>query len=217
MAVPVDAVRFSMRGKLAVTDQWNCSFWMTPVGANHAPSTAADATTLLNTFTTGTAWTNFRAALLAMQRPIDGIQQEALYCYPSGGTSATAQAIKTDVGAGTGTSATLPPQICRVVTLRTDLSGRRHRGRIYLPATGMAVDSTNEQFSDSGSTLLTALEAWDSYLAELTEGWWLAVVSQTSTSSQVVARFSTDTVADTQRRRRNKVVAATVTNVDFTP
>jgi hypothetical protein len=210
MAIPANTLRMSFIGKIGLTDVWNCSVWIRPTGDATAPTNAADTAALLATFTGVSGWSSFRTALLTNMRPIDTIDEYALYSYPTGGTTAAAVAIQADGAVGTGTTTTNPPQICQVMTLQTGVAGRSHRGRIYWPATALAVNTANEQFSGTLSSTRSGFAGWVLGLAGLTHGWAPYVVSQTNTSSLPVLSVKVDTKPDVQRRRVNKMVPATV-------
>lgn len=207
MGIPANTLRISIAGKIALTDVWNCSLWLRPVGEATAPTNGADAATLLATLCGGTEWTNLKAAILANMRSIDTIATQTMYSYAASGTTATASAQQADAGVGTGSAMTHPPQVCQVLTLLTGVAGRQHRGRIYLPATGVAVSSTTELATDTLSTVRSTISLWNKRNALLTLGWAMYVVSQTATSSLPVKTVRADNKLDVQRRRANKLIA----------
>lgn len=210
MAIPSNTLRMAFQGKIGLTDVWNCSVWIRPTGAATAPTNATDTAALLATFTGVSGWSGFRTALLTNMRPIDTIDQYTLYSYPAGGTHAAAVATQADGAVGTGTTTTNPPQVCQVMTLQTGVAGRAHRGRIYWPASALAMNTANEQFSGTLSSTRSGFAAWVLGLAGLTLGWAPYVVSQTNTSSLPVTSIKVDTKPDIQRRRVNKMIPATV-------
>ena len=115
---------------------------------------------------------------------------------------------------GTSTR-TFPTQVAIVLTLRTDQSGRSARGRVYFP---MGTGS----FAVGTGTLSTSLAATTTGFAA-----FLTAVNGASMGSNSVAcsvqsnvggtptflpirRVTSDNVADTQRRRRDKIVGTVV-------
>lgn len=110
------------------------------------------------------------------------------------------------------TTRTFPPQAAIVATLRTDQSGRSARGRVYLPM-------GNGSFAVNTGTLSTSLAATATGLAA-----FLTAVNGSSLAGNTVScsvqsnvtstptllpirRVTIDNVVDTQRRRRDKIVA----------
>ena len=74
--------------------------------------------------------------------------------------------------AGTGTSSIFPPQIAGVVTLRTALTGRSHRGRVYLfgftadaNASGTIQPTANTAMVNFVTALQTAMTAQSMQMA----------------------------------------------------
>jgi hypothetical protein len=133
------------------------------------------------------------------------------YCYPTGGPTATAigQYVMPTPVAGSN-SAHNPNQVALVLTLRTALAGRAHRGRMYLPAVGVPL-GTDGQVAQSVLDVLTA--AW-----ALAFGDWnaastpkIVIVSQSRKGDATypggftpVTTVSMDSRCDIQRSRANK-------------
>lgn len=209
MPVPANTLRFSFVGKIGVSDIWNCSVWLRPVGSATAPTTGAATDALLTSLKGVSGWTTLRSAILTCIRSIDSLDHETLYSYATTGNQATAVAQQSDVAAGTGATQVNPPQVCQVMTLQTGVAGRSQRGRIYWPATALGLSSTDGQFSGTISNVRTGFAAWVLGTAGLAAGWAPYVVSQTHTSSLPVVSIRVDTKPDIQRRRVNKVTPTT--------
>ena len=209
MGIPVGVMRLSLEGNISATDVWNTSLWFAPAdGTVSIPSTNGGAVVVLGQLTTGTDWNALRTGLLTMLRPNGGLLRETLYCYPTGGPTATAIATQDDIAAGTGTVAANPAQVSRVVTTLTGLAGRSFRGRMYFPATSLAMGGTDLQFTDNGSTLLTQVANWIRTQAA-TNKWQAVVVSSARSAKTNIQSVKTDSKPDIQRRRVNRTPATT--------
>ena len=210
MAIPAGVMRFSLTGHLFGGEVFNTSFWFADVeGESEIPANNADAATALTVLTTGSAWTAMLGGLAALLRADCGYDAASLYCYPTGGPSATAQATKSIVTAGSSSLGTLPNQVCRVVTLNTNLSGRRNRGRVYLPATGLALATTTGLFSASPATLLGQIEDWITD-QNATNSYIAVVVSTAGTDHNQIRQLKTDQRPDIQRRRAARETVGTI-------
>lgn len=120
--------------------------------------------------------------------------------------------------AGTGSS-NHPYQTAAVFSLRTPGPGGNGRGRVYWPATGVALDSTTLRMSSS--VVSAALTGFRSLMTTL-EGLVtthvdeaiLAVWSRSLATTFGVTNVQAGDVADTQRRRRD-VVPESYTNLPY--
>lgn len=109
---------------------------------------------------------------------------------------------------GTGASGTaMPNQLATTVTLRSDLAGRSHRGRFYLPPLQFgAVTTLGRLDTDTAAAMLTSLQ--NAYTAgQDATGVWAAVIySRKLHTTTAVVRVEIGDVFDTQRRRRDKLI-----------
>lgn len=95
------------------------------------------------------------------------------------------------------------PAYCAVVRLGTALSGRSHRGRIFLPFVLESV-ITNGLFDAPNAAELAA--AWaDFQTAMQVDGWNQVVASYLLEEQQEVTNYSVDRVAGIQRRRQERL------------
>lgn len=143
--------------------------------------------------------TEITTASAGLLDPITGKQQQRV-------DTATTLAGIDDAGVA------LPPQLSVVVSLIATLGLLGGRGRFYLPApTSTAIDA--QQLS---STALTAFGAGvAAMMTQLTTGGLTPVIyhrpgSPLAGTSSTVASYRIDSVVDTQRRRRNKLVGTDV-------
>lgn len=105
------------------------------------------------------------------------------------------------------------PQIAMVATLRTPGYGRAFRGRIYLPYT-RAGDTERLRNADVDA-ITTGLGTYLSTF--LLAGRPPVVWSRSRADAYSVIRVTVDNVADTQRRRRDKVASTHESSAAVTP
>lgn len=114
----------------------------------------------------------------------------------------------------TGSGATAHPfQVASVTSLRTGFPGGQGRGRLYWPATGMAMTTANLRVDPA---VLTAfLAGVKTYLAGISSSIAasagpndLAVWSRTGGNAHAVTSLRQGDVLDTQRRRRDTLAEA---------
>jgi len=96
----------------------------------------------------------------------------------------------------------LPASMAIVVTLRTALRGKSHRGRVYA---GPHIESDNDGSGNPAAALITAEAVqWTNFLTALSgSGVTLVVASYLHSTAENVTSVSVDTRWDTQRRRLN--------------
>lgn len=106
--------------------------------------------------------------------------------------------------AGTSGSSALPPQCAVVLSLRTALSGRRYRGRMYLPgiptskvtSNGTLTTTDRQAYADSAKGMMVAMDALFSGSDEL------CVYSRVEDHKERVTSIRVGNRIDTQRRRK---------------
>lgn len=214
MPIPSAVCRCSIQGTVQGSEIFDTSFWTLGGTADQA-DTQALATGIADVLTATDAMSNTLAAI----RAADEYVKVRVYAYPDGGQQAAWIAEAPIELLGTGAESN-PLQTCMVVSLRTSLSGRSHRGRMYLPARGQVITPTG-QISETDTTGLAS--EWAAILGQV-NGIALpgggnpsvSVVSQTLTNSTVVTSVIVDSVPDIQRRRSNKLVASTRSQIDLT-
>lgn len=220
--IPNDVVRFAISGKTAGAERWECSLWFKPTTIGvHVPSSNADANDALDAMTTGDEWDALVGALVSMIQASGGADTAKLYCYPSGGPTASAIASKHLTVAGTGSTGTTPLQTCMVATLLTGQAGRSYRGRIYVPAPNAAI-GTDHQFTTGftdvvGNGLadyLTWIKTADILGSD--EGMYGSVVSVQRSVATPITSVRVDTKPDVQRRRAKSLTPTTTTSYPVT-
>jgi hypothetical protein len=110
------------------------------------------------------------------------------------------------------TTRTFPPQCAIVATMRTAQSGRNARGRAYLPMGNGSFAVSSGTLSTSLAATATGLAAWLTAVNGIAMGGNIVVASVQSNvggspTLRPITRVTIDNVVDTQRRRRDKIVA----------
>lgn len=215
MAIPDGVTKVVYSGSLAGTlERWAFSLYFTGYtngGANDL---------VLSDWDTGAPNTQFRDAFLAMMATADSFTQLDSYFY-TGGVAVNHQTLVVS-HAGTGAGTGLLPKQCAVaLTLRTAVSTRRTRGRIYLPCTDIPISGS------TGLALSTTINNAVDKLANMLDSHKIAGLNQPVVVSQglsvhrdgspnttwtpfttTITSVDADYVVDTQRRRRNKLTSA---------
>ena len=104
-----------------------------------------------------------------------------------------------------------------VATLLTGRAGRSYRGRVYIPGTG-ATDASGNFTSALATGLATSVANFLSKAAtrSLNGGVFIpSVTSATRLENTPITRVRVDNVNDTQRRRRDKVIATASSTVSI--
>lgn len=130
------------------------------------------------------------------------------YLY-TGGTTASLVSESTGINKHSAVAqVALPNQCAVVVTLETGTPGRSHRGRAYLPPVninalrqdGQLLSSACTQLANSFASMLKALHDDPAPVGRP------VVASATKGSMTTVNQVRVDSIVDTQRRRRNKLL-----------
>lgn len=208
MSVSTNMILWRMGGLINGVQTWSIGLWSN-VGTPTATPTQTDLdsalTAVLSLFST--FWTTLKS------RNSAGISYTNLsaYWYP-GGSSTAVLVSKTSFTAVVGTgSGPHPAYTSCCATLLTDAAGRSRRGRAYLPATAMAVNTSHQFASTDVDALANALAALTSGLNLVSIGgpWGNAPVwvrSEKLGVAHTVQRIRIDNNPDTQRRREDKIV-----------
>jgi hypothetical protein len=119
---------------------------------------------------------------------------------PLDGTSATT--VITHALAGLDANDPLPASVALVVTIRTAVRGRSHRGRVY---TGPYAEDANTAGVPTAATVTAVATQWDRFrsTALAGSGVSIGVASYLLTSFDDAVSLTADGRWDTQRRRLN--------------
>lgn len=198
MGIPAGVTRVTLSGTLGTSEVWATSYYQT--GSSAALTTDANAASQMAVPLFNTAVAHIEDIL----NNTDAITALDLYYY-DGGTSAVAHGHASFNRPGASVSSH-PKQIALCMTLKSALATRSGRGRMFFPATGIALGSNGLATPTPVDQLV---DAWGDWFNELHDGTAPAVVvSQLTTSTHEVTSVSADYVPDTQRRRRNKLRSA---------
>lgn len=198
MPLPViaDTMRVSVEGIATNSHQWANVLHFRKTGAiTFAAAIAILDPLLLAHYQTnsgaGQAWRN--------QAPTTSNIQRFRYT-PLDGTSA--QTVITHILAGLSAGDPLPVSIALVVTLRTLLRGRSHRGRVY---TGPYDEVSNLAGNPVAAIVAGVAVQWQRFVdvALAGSGVSLVVASYRLVSADNVSTCTVDSRWDTQRRRLN--------------
>jgi hypothetical protein len=145
-----------------------------------------------------TAWSATQITLVSNAAKVDHIS-----ITPLDGASATAVFVETNAR-WTGGSTDLPiPAAAQVVSLRTALRGRSHRGRLYLP---FMVEGNFANGSVSTGSNAAIQTAWDSFVTGMATGTApLVVASYLHATAENVTKAACEFVVGTQRRRQSRL------------
>lgn len=208
MPIPLGYSRHVLIGHLSGGEIFQTGFWVSEAPSD-AAATTADAQAVATYLNAHWADTGSPVSLLDSASGYDSIK---VYSYPNGGPDASYVGEANLTGAvGTGTQS-LPDQCALVISLHTGMSGRRHKGRMYLPMTKGTV-ATGGQLA--GSLVNNYATWWATTFGGINSAvspGFAVVLSQVAGSAQRVTEVAVDTRVDIQRRRADRIVpAATAT------
>lgn len=210
MTTPVaPTIRLVASGRILSSQSWSVGISM---NAGPGPYVDAQLQALVNEFSTRfqTLWgTGSTGTLSKINAAGVDLRSFRAYVYPQRGVPAilAAGVDITPVPGNGGFSQ--PPQCALVASLRTALPGRGNRGRMYLPCTNVTLGTngqmtlaTVQPIAAGVATLLTAMNTFT------TGAGYGNVVIAGSAGNPIVNAVQVDSEIDTQRRRTDKLVAA---------
>jgi len=198
----VDLVKMNLVGHSPSGEMFNVGLWLAPtVSPTQAQldTMATDIAALI----TATAWTNIRTAIPSSA----GYDLVRLYSYPAGFQKAQKVAeapITGIVGSGTNYH---PLQSAMVVTTRTGVPGQRSRGRFYMPAFAVPLQSDCQLGTSTLSGILNEWKTFINAVNQVANVQSATVVSQAGSGSNwLITQLTADSRLDIQRRRANREV-----------
>lgn len=198
MGIPSGVVKYVLSGNLPGGEVFQTAWWEKWDGSQVINDSLATTIAASGPFTTLTGVLKTGINTSSNYTALD------IYLY-TGSQAATSHGHAGFLVTGTGTTPH-PNQISLVVTLRTATPGRSGRGRMYLPANGIGMTTTNGQMNSSTvDSIVDALGVWFGVRNSIVPS--VAVVSQTSTAYHLVTSVDADYVGDVQRRRARKQVS----------
>ena len=198
MPLPViaDTIRVAVQGTASNNHHWANILHFRKTGAltNAGAIVILDPILLAHYNTSaggGSSWRSFAPTTTTLDQ----------FVYtPLDGTTASTVITHALVGAQAGDA--MPASVALVVTLRTALRGRSHRGRVYQ---GPWTEVTNGAGGTPSSTQVGFVAGqWTAFLAALSgSGVSLVVASYLHSTAENVVSCTVDQRWDTQRRRNN--------------
>lgn len=177
--------------------------WQTGVWANEAPSDQSATQDQADAFAADFALYWDAAGGLGSINPGSvGADRVTVYSYldNSGHATHVAESALSKVGSG---SPIFPNQVTLCMTLLTSVAGRRARGRNYLPALKVTLDSNGEVASTQLSSLVGAWAGLINALNGELGDQRIGVLSQVGGTFQTATAVRGDSRLDIQRRRAN--------------
>jgi hypothetical protein len=212
---PGDLVKYVIGGSVP-GDTWSIGFWQQLTGLTSNPTQAQmDAAALfrLNGFDS-VAWSAAGVTVKGVAHSGTFLSFCKAALYRNGVLTQNGSGTKTPV-AGTG-GGLHPNYVALVVTLRTASAGRSHRGRVYLPATGVPISASTGRINTNAQPYADGIAAFLTGLGPDDVGFpgdpasHAVVVSRTTAVASNITSVSIDDKPDTQRGRENKLLGGSV-------
>lgn len=207
MITLADLLRVSLQGINPNSEKWSVS----PVYSIGGDFGAPVSPSQINAIALAISNVSVPGGILAMHAPATrhtDVRVEAR--LKTGALEVLGAATRAAPASGTSSSIH-PPQTSIVASLRTDLPGPRGRGRLYFPATGVALDTdtfrpTGVLIPNFAAGVKTYLAAIETAIETVVAGATLCVWSRTGSALTPVRSIQAGDVLDTQRRRRDTLV-----------
>lgn len=220
MTINLNLMRLVVAGHFNVSQSWSVGFWQsfTPSGDFVNQANADAALTAMNTPVN--TWVTSLKTLIWSN--LTNFDNTALYLYRPGSARADLVSRSNPTAQSGSASTPHPPQCALVISTRSVTPGRSGRGRIYLPVTAGALGGDGQMAVATLNSVATATATFLSSLDTLdltTQGMsthHLVIASFTKGSVAGITRIVTDSVVDTQQRRRDKVIASSVRSDNVT-
>lgn len=196
---------------------WETGFWMSATGVHDEATAAAQAEVVAGTLNSTDSSGAMRITAATIWTAQFMWTKVTCYAYTGGTTAAyVGEYTLPSPRAGSVGSAPHPNQVALVLTLRTGASGRRNRGRMYLPASGAPTAANAQMVFGDISTLTTA---WATAFTDInaSDAGKIIVLSRTGGTFRQVSSVDSDTRLDVQRRRANRQAPVATSTGAVTP
>ena len=204
MPPPANSSRVVLSGKLAGGEIWSTGFWITGADITSQGDATAQAQLLLEALGDADASGAMTITLNDWMANSCTWDRVTVYAYAGGSSQSEyiGEAVNTPTKQG-GLGQRVPNQVAMVLSLRTGRPGRRYRGRMYLPAGGITLNSDGEIGSNS---MQPVLDGWTVFFSRWNQGQAGQIVVMSTTGSVVtpVTSLILDSRPDIQRRRANR-------------
>lgn len=214
---PVGACRIIFHGALPGGEIWETGFWMTDTGVTDAGTANALADIVSGTLNSSDASGAMR--ILANQLWSSGTSwlETRVYAYLTASKKATVIGTYTlpapRIGVG---NPVLPNQCAAVLTMRTGLAGRQHRGRMYLPCNSPTLDANAEIPLQNTLAVVNAFATGFSDINASDTG-SIVVVSDVGSAATPLSSVTMDTRVDIQRSRAKQQSISGRSSAPVTP
>lgn len=207
-------LRVSVFGAMPNGEEWSVNP-VFRIGTGGAPLTPAQCLTIATACAAVTVPTGL-TALMQGNTTVTGVRVENRD-LTNGSLASQGEALKGTPTPGTGSNIH-GYQASAVISLRTGTPGASGRGRLYWPATGAALNSTDYRISSSNvsnavTDAKTYLSGLSSAIAVTTTTARLVVWSRKGASTADVTSLLIGNVLDSQRRRRDVLVESYTSTV----
>lgn len=204
---PANLVKIVLYGTLTGGEIWETGFWMTDTGVNSAETATAQAHVIAGTLNSEDDSGAMRiTAIRIWDLEVKWVGVRC-YGYNGGPTATWVGDFPLDAPRqGQAPGGPLPHQVCACMTLLTGLAGRSQRGRMYLPATGVSLDSGGQMTHPSIDPVVAS---WAKAFTDInaSDAGKIVVYSRTRQATHQVRSVRIDSVPDIQRRRANGLQA----------
>jgi hypothetical protein len=201
-------MKLVMGGKIGTTDTWSVGLAF-KVLTGGVP-TSADMNGFCNAAATLWAtdfWDHASGAKANLNATTDWSFCRGYY-YPGGSSVSTVSGTKAiTADPGTYSTSQIPPQCATVVSLHTGFTGRTNRGRIYLPAI-VGLLAGGQSSTSVGASWATQVAQFLTHMNGTSVGAFTFNACIGTGTCPVLTEVAIDSIVDTQRRRRDKQVAA---------
>lgn len=206
-------LKLVIAGHIGSTQTWSTGVYIIHSQTDEPPSPVDLGFALSAYESPVAAWANAFAPIWAQDTQYDKMD---LYAYSPDSGRAHSQSQLTPTAIVGMSGQNHPGQVSLVQSLRTNLAGASHRGRMYAPATGVSLQAnlqlTQTQCNDlAGATgsLLTAINQTNLAGHGLTAT-ACVIASRTTQTYTAIDEVVTDSRPDIQRRRADKLLPAFV-------
>lgn len=206
-----DFVKLTCNGVVYTGQTWSIGLWVLPTWTT-GPPTAVQLNSVAANL--DAYWATWWTAIKALNGSNTTRTGSGVYVYPAGDTVASTVARSTlgSPVAGTAAGNPLPTQVAAVCSLRSDIAGRRGRGRCYTPITGASL--TNNQLSSANTSAISGaykalLNSINAYTSPSNNVATLhaTVLSRAEGNGHAVSSVVVNSRIDIQRTRADKVGA----------
>lgn len=218
MPIPAGTCKVILYGTFGTGDIWETGFSMIDTGVTSASLASALANIIAGTLGASDASGAMTITLAHIMDDFSKWLGVRVYAYVNGGTKADFIGEYVLPAARVGGKVVSKPNQCALVlTLRSDLAGRSHRGRMYLPATGLDIDTQDGQVSQAD--LNTVLSGWVTGFSDINDSdtGEIVITSVVLDANTPVSSLTLDSKVDIRRSRAKQEPVLRRANGAVTP